>query len=233
MKLFSICCSLGVAGSLSCFGSVLFSGSRIVEDFTGWDGESAPTGWDAGGFSSGTGFSELRGSSDGGVNTGGTYAFDVDDSAAINRALGVQPTGVDFTSGYYQLQVVNSTGATVSNWGVSFNSYYYNDQPRSNSFDFSYSTDGSTFTEISEGSFTSPDTADVSPSWVFDADWSGTISAAVADGDSLYLRWTGDDAGGSGNRDEFALDDVTIVPEPSSILPLFALTFLGVIFRRR
>jgi hypothetical protein len=179
-------------------------------------------------------FAELRGENDGGVTTGGAYAFDVDNSqAAVNRALGVQPTGDDSTPGYYQLEVVNNTGSTMSNWFVSFTSYYYNDQDRANSLTFAYSTVGSVFTEIAGGRFTSPANKDASPSWDVGAAWSGTISAPVADGGSLYLRWTGDDESGGGYRDEFALDDVVVVPEPSSILPFFATGFLGLLQRRR
>jgi hypothetical protein len=40
---------------------------------------------------------------------------------------------------------------------------------------------------------------------------STTISGlAVAPGGYLYLRWSSDDAGGSGSRDECGLDDVQL-----------------------
>ena len=79
--------------------SVSFTGTEITQTFTGYDGNSGPSGWDASGFS-GAGFSENRGSSTGGVSTGGTYAFDI---GGGNVALGVQPGGSDFSPGYYEL----------------------------------------------------------------------------------------------------------------------------------
>jgi hypothetical protein len=76
----------------------------------------------------------------------------------------------------------------------------------------------------------------------------------VADGDFLYLRWTGNDVLGSGSRDEYGLDNIqvtalmaveppttppsSIVPEPSSgitcsLLALFGLGLSSWTRRRR
>ncbi len=41
----------------------------------------------------------------------------------------------------------------------------------------------------------------------------------VANGDYIYLRWLGDDNGGSTSRDEFALDDISIVANPTTVYP--------------
>lgn len=225
--------SLGIAGALAVTANaaVSYAGAAISQTFTGYDGNSGPAGWDASGFSSGAGFSENRGSSTGGVSTGGTYAFDI---GAGNIALGVQPGGSDFTPGYYELVITNDSGATVNTWAVAFNSYSYNDEGRANSFNFSYSTDGTNYTPVASGSFTSGGAAAGSPSWVLGAAYSDNISATVANGGSLYLRWTGDDVSGSGSRDEFALDDVSVdaVPEPSSTA-LLGLGGLALLLRRR
>ena len=212
--------------------AISFTGSTLTQDFTGYDGSAGPVGWDASGLSSGAGFSENRGSSTGGVTTGGTYAFD---TGSGNIALGVQPGGSDFTAGYYELQVTNDSGATVTDWDVAFESLVYNDQGRANSFDFSYSTDGTSYTSVAGGSFTSVEVADGSPAWTTGASYSDTISASVASGGSLYLRWTGNDVSGGGSRDEFALDDVSVgesIPEPSSTA-LLGLGGLALILRRR
>lgn len=197
--------------------SVSYIGTPLLEDFTGYDGLSGPVGWDASGFSSGSGFTENRGSDPDGVSTGGTYAFNV---GAGNIALGVQPGETDFTPGYYELQVVNNSGATVDVWNVAFTSYVFNDQDRSNSFNFSYSTNGLDYTDVAAGSFTSSEAADGSPSWQIGADYADAISASVTNGQSFYARFTGNDVSGSGSRDQFAIDDLAIsaVPEPSSTL---------------
>lgn len=214
-----------------CQAAITFTGSEINETFAGYDGTAGPAGWDADGFSSGAGFSENRGSSTGGVGTGGAYAFDI---GSGNVALGVQPGGDDFTPGFYQLEVVNNSGVAVTAWNLSFAAYYYNDQPRGNDFGFSYSTDGTGFTVVPAAQFTSPEAADGSPAWIQGVSWSDTIGAPVADGASLYLRWTGTDNSGGGFRDEFALDDVKVngIPEPTSAL-LGALGLLGILRRRR
>jgi hypothetical protein len=46
------------------------------------------------------------------------------------------------------------------------------------------------------------------------------LSATVGNSSRLYLRWTGDDVSGSGSRDEFGLDNITVsaVPEPGAVL---------------
>ncbi len=214
--------------------SVSYSGSTITQDFTGYNGMTGPTGWDALGFSDGAGFSENRGTSIGGETQGGTYAFDI---GGGNVALGVQPGGDDFTPGYYQLEVVNSSGAAVDHWNVAFTSYVFNDQDRSNRFEFSFSTDGMTFTDVASGSFTSAESADAMAAWAVGANFSDSLAAPVANGGSLYLRWSGDDVGGSSSRDEFALDDVSVVatiPEPTAgFLASLGWLVSGLIRRRR
>lgn len=223
-----------VALSSSAYAAISYTGSTLTEDFTGYTGLLAPTAWDADGFSSGAGFSELRGASTGGETTGGTYAFDI---GSGNVALGVQPGGSDFTPGFYQLEVTNDSGATVSNWAIAFESYQLNNTDRGNSFDFSYSTDGLAFTPVASGSFTSDAAALAAPVWESGVSYSENIAVTVANGGSLFLRWSGDDDSGAGSRDEFALDDVVIgaaapVPEPSSTA-LLGLGGLALILRRR
>jgi hypothetical protein len=61
-----------------------------------------------------------------------------------------------------------------------------------------------------------------------------TIAAIVPNNGYLYLRWSGADVSGSGNRDEFGLDNIAItaVPEPAVAL-LGSLGMLGLLCRRR
>ena len=207
-------------------GAVSFTGAEINQTFTGYDGSVGPVGWTADGFSSG-GF-EPRGSSTGGVTTGGTYAFDI---GGGNIALGVQPGGSDFTPGHYGLEITNDSGITVSAWNVAFDGFFLNDQGRANSLSLGYSTDGVNFSLVGGGSFTSLEGADPL-GWTVGVNYSGVISAPVADGSSLFLRWTGADESGSGSRDEFAIDNVSVIPEPSTAL-LGGLALLGLLRRRR
>jgi Family of unknown function (DUF5689) len=145
-----------------------------------------------------------RGTSGGGVNTGGVYAFDI----SGNTALGVQPAGSDFTPGTFTLRVQNATGATLNSIDVSYVAYYLNDQPRGNSFNFSYSTDGSSYTGIPALDLVSPDAA--AGTWVANPRSTTIVGITVPNGGLFYLRWTGDDVSGGSNRDEFALDDIVL-----------------------
>ena len=51
-------------------------------------------------------------------------------------------------------------------------------------------------------------------------------------GEVMYLRWMGDEVLGSGNRDEFALDNITLmsVPAPGTLV---LLAFVAATSRRR
>ncbi len=193
-------------------------------DFTGFDGSGisapSPNGdaivggqlngavFSIDGFSSAADLS--RGSSAGGVSTGGVYAFEV---APGNVALGVQPGGSDFTDGYIQLELFNQSGAAIipaDMINVSYTIYTLNNQPRANSLNFAYSTDGSTFTDIPALDYTSPATADASPVWVATTRTTTITGISVPAGAAFYIRFIGDDETGSGSRDEFALDDINV-----------------------
>jgi len=148
-----------------------------------------------------------RGSSTGGVSTGGVYAFNV---GGGNIALGVQPGGSDFTPGDFTLKVENTTGSTIANIYISYTIWVYNDQPRANSFNFSYSTDDTSYTSVSALDYTSPAAADSPASWNSVNRVTTLTSINLADGAFLYLKWTGNDVSGGGSRDEFALDDIEV-----------------------
>ncbi|TXF89910.1 T9SS type A sorting domain-containing protein [Neolewinella aurantiaca] len=201
-------------------------------DFTGFDGSgiSAPTpngeaivgGQLNGAVFSVDGFSAAddltRGESTGGETTGGVYAFEV---AAGNVALGVQPGGNDFTDGYFQLELYNQSGAAIAPTDmidVSYTVYNFNDQSRGNSFNFAYSTDGSAFTDVPALDYTSPAAADATPAWVATSRMTTITGISVPAGAPFYIRFIGDDDTGSGSRDEFAVDDITV--DIVSILPV-------------
>ena len=180
----------------------------------------ASTGWSAGNLPFGgtqvtPNTDYARGSSAGGVTTGGFYAFDV---GGGNTALGLQPgqiAGRDFAPGTLTLRLQNNTGATIDSLEIAYVIYVRNDTRRANSFNFSYSADDSTYTSVAALDYVSPLTADATPSWVAN-NRSTTISGlTLGDGGFFYLRWSGADAGGNGNvRDEFALDDISVTPVP-------------------
>lgn len=147
-----------------------------------------------------------RGQAPGGVGTGGIYAFEV---AGGDFALGVQPGGSDFTPGYFEIRGTNNTGNNITSLTINYDIYVFNDQDRTNSLNFSYSKDGSTFTDVTDLDFASPGTQDAVPVWVKTSQ-SATIYVDLRDGENLYLRFTGDDISGSGSRDQFAIDNISV-----------------------
>ncbi len=152
-----------------------------------------------------------RGTSDGGVTTGGVYAFTFNVSDAItNTILGIQPTEPDWTPGTFDLRIKNTTAMIITELDVSYSIWVLNNEGRANSLNFSYSPDNSDYTEVVALDYTSPITADTPSTWE-SITRTTTITGIVIPQDShFYLRWEGDDVGGSGSRDEMGIDDVQV-----------------------
>ena len=156
----------------------------------------------------GTGTSgDYTGTSSGGTSGGGLYAFD---TGSGNSTLGVQPTGSDFTPGTITLRAQNQTGSTVTAADLAYLLYVYNDQERANSFNFSYSTDDATYTDVVALDLTSTATADGSPTWVSNSKFTSVTGLSIAVGEYLYLRWSSDNVSGGGSVDQFALDNISV-----------------------
>ena len=175
-----------------------------------------------------------RGTSAGGVSTGGIYSFE---TSTGDFSLGVQPIGTDFTPGSFIARYVNDTGGLIDDFNVEYEIKVYNDEDRSNSFNLSYASSGTcetdpdqlTFTAVSEADHTSPETADVSPSWQTVNRGVNISGLSIADTECFYLRFTGDDVAGSGSRDEFALDDLSVTANPDTPLPVELTVFTALV----
>lgn len=200
----------------------------------------AMTGWSDGSLSFGgsrttANTDYTRGTVTTAQGTGGVYAFGTTD-----RKLLIQPGGSDWAPGTMTLKIQNTTGAAVSSWDLGYDLYVRNDQARSNSFNFSYSTNNSSYvtaglaTESELFAYTSTATAGANTGLNLIGSPLATISATVENNAFLYIRWSGADVGGSGSRDEFALDNISVmaIPEPSMAL-LGSLGILGAFRRRR
>lgn len=147
------------------------------------------------------------GVSSGGVGTGGLYSFEV---STNNYALGFQPTGSDLTPGKIILKAQNNSGSVVTAVRVVYTLYELNNANRSTEIEFQHSTDNSTYSTVSDLTYTSVEANDSPALWraikhVID------IPISISDGDYLYLGWALSDNGGSGSMDEFALDDIEII----------------------
>ncbi|PIV49358.1 MAG: hypothetical protein COS19_09030, partial [Flavobacteriaceae bacterium CG02_land_8_20_14_3_00_34_13] len=171
-------------------GSSVFGGTNLIGDFA-------------------------RSTSFGNVITGGFYAFEV---SLGNRAFGFQPGSSDFTPGSVTLRLQNQTGTTIETLRLSYTVYVRNDQGRSNNVNFSYSADNISFTQQPLLEIISPIAADGSPQWVAHTYTVIVGMEALANNDFYYLRWDSDDNGGSGSRDEFAIDDIQLTANPNDLV---------------
>lgn len=93
---------------------------------------------------------------------GGVYAFD---TAMGDYCLGIQPTEDDFTPGDFTLRIQNNTGSTITQLEIGYQIKVLNNTDRSNSFNFSYSTDDSNYTSVPALDYASPLAQDASPAW--------------------------------------------------------------------
>jgi len=146
---------------------------------------------------SGTTGDVARGSSNGGVTTGGIYAFD---TGSGNIALGFQPCGSDWTPGSIILRIQNNSGKEIIRLDVTYSIFIHNDQGRANSFCFSHSADNIVYTNEKTLNYTSPETADVSLTWIEILKNISLTSLNIDNKEYYYIKWEGDDVSGSGSR---------------------------------
>ncbi|MBL0034695.1 MAG: PKD domain-containing protein [Flavobacteriales bacterium] len=155
------------------------------------------------------------------ITTGGIYSFG--GAPITGRALGFQPAASDFAPGTMTLRVQNNTGSTLTAFDIAYNAYYRNDQNSSSSFNFSYSTDDVTYSSVPALDIASP-----GPSG--GAGWTQLPRATtfsgitVANGAYVYIRWTSNDIAVSANRDEFALDDISVTGRAYTLVKLTSTT---------
>jgi hypothetical protein len=144
----------------------------------------------------------------------GMYAFTGAPFSNANPVLMIQPTGSNWAPGTITLRVQNNGTTNISQLSISYNIFIRNNAARSNSFNFSHSSDDVTYTSVGSLDYTSPAASDVL-GWVLVGgsapSRSTTITGlSIAPGGFYYIRWSGADAGGTGSRDEFGLDDIAV-----------------------
>ncbi len=176
----------------------------------------AVTGWSDGALIFGgtrTTGDYARGAATTAVTTGGFYAYRGAPQNAANPCLMIQPGGSDFEPGTLTLRIQNTGAGFMNALDVSYNLFIRNDQARSNSFNFSYSSDNMTYTPVGSLDYTSTAAVDAL-GWVqigTSPSRSTSITGiSIAPGDYFYIRWESGAVGGSGSRDEFGLDDITM-----------------------
>lgn len=219
-------------GPVAAQASLVAPGAPATIDFTGYTGAGFAADPAAGQLDSDVlsiaGFSEgdlpfgtaaesgdfARGTTTGGVSSGGVYAFDLGEG---DMALGVQPTGSDYTPGSLTLRIENGSTVPLVRIQVTYDVVVFNDQGRSTSWNLSFSSDElGPYEAVPAADYASPETADAEPAYTaVRRSAELTPPAEVLPGESLYLRWTSDDVGGAGSRDEIGVDNLTVVGEGS------------------
>lgn len=214
------------------------TGTTVTFDFEGFDGSgfaSAPASgqldaddWKITGLSDGTkefgvegtGGDYAKGTQSGGITGGGVYAFS---TGSDNETLGVQPTGSDFTPGTFVLRLENTTGGEVTEINVSYDIFYLNDQTRASTFNFAHSSSDGSYTNVGALDFTTPQALDAT-GWQNVNRTTTLSSISVADGAFYYFQWSSSDAGGTGSRDQFGIDNVSIELVQTTCSPVSTIT---------
>lgn len=185
----------------------------------------AVTGWSDGALAFGgtqtTGATDYtRGPIAAAVTTGGFYSYTGTPHSVANPCFMIQPGTADLTPGTVTLRIQNNGTTNITDLAVSYNLFVRNDQGRSNSLNFSYSPDNTTYTSVGALDYTSTVAADAL-GWVqvgTSPSRTTTITGlAITPGSFYYIRWSANDVGGSGSRDEFGLDDITITATYPSV----------------
>jgi hypothetical protein len=233
-------------------------GTTVSENFDGYRGNGFAPNPGAGQLDSDTyravGFSNVdgvfggtftsdafaRGTSSGGVTTGGTYAFDIGGS---DYTLGVQPTDEEFTPGALTIKVTNQTGVDLNFLRITADALIYNDTDASTTWTFG----GALFdAEANYGIYetlVSPAAADSAPAWE-STSIGGLIDLQLLGGNlanenDFFIQVANEDLAALGDRDEFALNNlritgyVTAIPEPSPVAVCLAVCCIPILISRR
>ena len=165
-----------------------------------------------------------RGAATGSVITGGVYAFQIGSESTENWAIGFQQTAGDLTPGTLTLRVVNATTESVQAIDVGFQVLFRNNANRSSVVSIDYGFNDRVYFGGLGGGWLSDAEAANAAQWVSHS-YHQTISGfSLAPSEAFYLRWSFDDFGGNGSRDEIAIDNVSLdfqasaspVPAPSA-----------------
>ena len=187
------------------FGNCLFGGIQTVDDFG-------------------------RGSVTGGVITPGMYAFTELPGSVANPAMMIQPGAGDFNPGSIALRIRNNGTSNLTQIAIDYNVFIRNDENTSTSFNFSHSGDNIVYVDEPLLNYTSPDVSDAFQ-WV-------NISMApsrtciinglnIPPGGYYYVRWTSSLVTGTGESDEFGLDDIVITGTYGTPAPEVNVTCYG------
>lgn len=149
------------------------------------------------------------------ITTGGIYALAI--PAPVH--IWIQPTADDFTPGSITVRLQNNTAVTLGEMQINYTAWASNDEDRSNNLVCTYSTNNVDYFPIAGAEFISPDSADL---LLYEVPFEVTATGfSVAPGEYFYVRWTGNDVGGGGSRDEFGLTGFEFTAFEAGATPVY------------
>jgi len=153
---------------------------------------------------------DFRGTNAGWVTAGGCYAWSL---GGGNYALGYQPTEDEFTPGFFVAVASNATGVALRSLSVDYSVVFLNNADRASALDFEFSLDGSNFTRVADMTFSTPAKREERATWkTASRSLQIRFQSYLEPGARIWLRWYGYDAGGSGSRDEYGIDNLRLFP---------------------
>ena len=179
------------------YGNLLFGGTQTVDDYS-------------------------RGPVTSGVVTPGMYVYTELPGSAANPAMMVQPGTGDFDPGTIALKIKNNGTSNLTQLSVNYNLFVRNDENTSSAFNFSHSADNSVYVNEPILNYTSPDIADAFQWVAVDTAPSRTCvinGLNIPPGGFYYIRWSSFLVSGTGDSDEFGLDDINITGTYGSPAP--------------
>jgi hypothetical protein len=145
-----------------------------------------------------------RGVSTGSVTDAGLYAFTVETN---NNAFGFQNSADIFTPGDLILKTQNKLGGILVTYTISYDLWVYNDTDNSVTVNFDYSTDDTSYANVTSLNFDSPTTQDLTPTWTKTSKTATVTALNIADDSFVFLRW---DISGGDDADEIAIDNIVV-----------------------
>jgi len=156
-----------------------------------------------------------NGQSDGNETDGGFYAFQV---STGNYAIGFQADAT-YPSFSSTLRFQNQTGAAITSVNIGYKIYVRNDAAGSDTFNFTYSgtnASNTAYTALSVLNQSTTAAADALPGWKMYYKVVTLTGLNIANSGYYFIRWSSDALSGS-VYDEVALDDITIIANPSTV----------------
>lgn len=192
------------------YGNVLFGGTQTVDDYS-------------------------RGPVTTGVVTPGMYVYTELPGSVANPAMMIQPGAGDFDPGTIALKIKNNGTSNMTQLSIDYNLFVRNDENSSSAFNFSHSADNSVYVNEPILDYISPDVSDAFQWVAVGAAPSRTCiinGLNIPPGGVYYIRWSSFLVSGTGDRDEFGLDDIVITgtygsPAPEINVTCYSSTLLS------